>query len=266
MSVEVVKASGDVEPFSREKVVASLVRSGVSRDRAEVIVDELVGVLPSRVSTREIYLWLRRVLRERFPRECMLYSLKEAIMLLGPEGYPFERFFAKLLGGIGYEVRVDVLLRGRCVKHEVDIVAIGGGRRYLVECKYHNSPGIKTDVKVALYVYSRFLDLKDYFDGAWIATNTKLTGDAIRYSRCVGMRVTAWRYPRDDGLESLIARTGLYPISVLLSLSPSYRRRLLRRGIVTVEDLKKLDTGELSVILGVSEDEAEVILGEARLL
>lgn len=266
MAVKVVKASGEVEEFSREKVAASLMRCGVPRGEAYSMAEELERGLPERVSTHEIHGRLEAMLRERKPACAMRYALKRAIMRLGPEGYPFEKYFARILEGLGYSTWTNVVVEGQCVSHEVDVVAEKGGARYMVECKYHNSPGARTDVKVALYVYARFLDLEKYFDRAWIATNTKLTLDAARYIECMGMMATAWRYPKGRGLEALIEETGLYPITVLSSVSGEARRRLLSSGYVSVSDLRGMSASELAREAGVSVEEARLILKEAELV
>jgi len=264
--VEVVKASGEVEPYRRDKAVASLVRCGVPRGEASALVAEVERELPQRVTTHEIHRRLESLLRERHPAHALRYALRRAIMRLGPEGYPFEKYFAKVLSKLGYHTWTNVALEGRCADHEVDIVAERGGRRYMIECKYHNAPGTRTDLKVALYVYARFLDLRDYFDEAWIVTNTKLTLEAIKYVECVGMQAVAWRYPEGRGLEALIEETRLYPITVLSSLGDDARRRLLASGYVTLEDLWRMSVEEIASIAGVGEEEAEEILEEARLL
>lgn len=266
MEVEVVKATGEVEPYRRDKVVASLVKCGVPSSEASILAAEVERELPRRVTTHEIHRRLESVLRERHPACALRYVLRRAIMRLGPEGYPFEKYLAKILSKLGYSTWTNVVLEGRCADHEVDIVAEKGRRRCMIECKYHNAPGTRTDLKVALYVYARFLDLGDYFSEAWIATNTKLTLEAIRYVECVGMRAIAWKYPEGGGLEALVEETRLYPITVLSSLGEEARGRLLASGYVTVEDLWEMDAGELASIAGVERRVAEEILEEAKLL
>lgn len=266
MVSRVVKASGEVEPYEREKLVASLVACGLSRQAAKAMAIEIEEALPEVASTYEIHSQVEALLRERHPRSALRYVLKRALARLGPEGYPFERYFARVLEKLGFSTRVGVVATGRCVDHEIDVVAEKSGRRYLVECKYHSAPGAKTDVKVALYVYARFLDLRDYFDCAWIATNAKLTSKAARYAECVGMRTTAWKYPKGEGLEALVERTGLYPITALSAMSETARRRLLAAGYVALEDLRRMSVDELSERAGIPAEEAERILEGASLL
>ncbi|MEM1928967.1 MAG: restriction endonuclease [Thermofilaceae archaeon] len=261
----VVKANGSREPYSREKLLLSVVRCGLPEQDALKLVEEVEESLPAVVTSDEIYSRLLARLRERYPQCAVRYAVRRAIMRMGPEGYPFEKFVARLLEKMGYATRTNVKARGRCIEHELDVVAEGRGERFFVECKYHNLPGIKVDAKVALYVYARYLDLKDQFDRAWIVTNTKVTAEAAAYAECVGMRVIAWHYP-EEGLEVLIERYGLYPITVLSTLSEEQKRVLLRSGIVTLNDLAKLSASELAVAAGVSVEQAEAALAEAKMM
>jgi len=260
----VIKAGGAREPYDRGKLVQSIVRCGVPEAEAEAVAEEVERSLPREVPSDEIYARVLGLLRERWPACAARYAVRRAMMMLGPEGYPFEKFVARLLQRMGYSVRTNVVARGRCVEHELDVVAEGGGRRIFAECKYHSSPGIKVDVKVALYVYARYLDLRDSFDEAWIVTNTKVTEEATAYAECVGMRVLAWRYPRDGGLERLVERHRLYPITVLPGLPEGARRALLARGVVTLEDLARMSAEELSSLPGMSPSRAAELIAEAR--
>ncbi len=265
MVTTVVKAGGAREPYSREKLLASLTRCGLPEGEALKIVEEVEGGLPAEVTSDEIYARVLGLLRERAPALGIRYAVRRALMRLGPEGYPFEKYVARLFERMGYSARTNVVARGRCVQHELDVVAEGGGRRLFAECKYHNSPGIKVDVKVALYVHARYLDLSGQFDEAWIVTNTKVTEEAAAYAECVGIRVLAWRYPA-QGLEALVERYRLYPITVLPSLSEERRRKLLASGVVVLDDLLKLGAEGLRELAGADPLEAERVIEEAKLI
>ncbi|MEM2617124.1 MAG: hypothetical protein QXL64_06315, partial [Thermofilaceae archaeon] len=110
-----------------------------------------------------------------------------------------------------------------------------------------------------------YLDLKDQFDRAWIVTNTKVTAEAAAYAECVGMRVIAWHYP-EEGLEVLIERYGLYPITVLSTLTERGRRALLAKGIVTLDDLARLSASQLAEATGSNLEQVQVILSEVKLM
>ncbi len=259
----VVKRDGRWEPFSREKLVASLVRSGLSREEAEEIASLVEQRAPRVVSARELHRIVKRLLAARHPLAVKRYVLKRALMRLGPEGYPFEKYFARLLEARGFEARTNLVVKGRCVEHEVDVEAVKDGRRYMVECKYHNSPGIYTGLKVVLYVRERLRDLSGRFDEAWVATNTRFSVEAIQYARCAGVRLTAWGYPPGWSIQELVEGPGLYPVTVLEELGVDARRRLLSAGLVTLSDLVAAGPGRVAALLGWPLGAAERILREA---
>jgi len=265
-SITVVKRDGRREPFNPEKLARSLERSGLTRDEAEDVVSRLLGTLPPIVSTREIHRRVRLILERYSPPAAGRYMLKRALMRLGPEGYPFERYFARLLEARGFETRTNLAVRGRCVEHEVDVEAVRGGKRYMVECKFHNSPGIYTGLKVVLYVRERLRDLEHRFDAAWVATNTKFSEEAISYARCTGVRLTAWGYPPGWSIQELVEGPGLYPVTVLEGLGPGTRRRLFSAGLVTLRDLVSAGPARLASILGLPLATAERLAGEADMI
>lgn len=262
----VIKRDGKIERFSREKVLHSLLRVGLSESEAWEVLTELEGMLPDMTTTRYIHRVIKNILSDRYPHARHRYILKQAIMRLGPEGYSFEKYFARLLETQGYRVWTNVIFEGRCVSHEVDVVAEKEDRRYMVECKYHNSRGIYTGIKVALYVKSRLDDLSKYFDIAWLATNTKFSEEVIRYVQCVGMKATAWSYPPGEALEDLIEKTRLYPLTILDDISRKLRVKLLRAGVVTLKDFVSAKPQRLAEITGLSEHDIEVLQKKGKIV
>lgn len=115
----------------------------------------------------------------------------------------------------------------------------------MAECKFHNRRGIKTDVKVTLYVKARFEDLSDHWatksttacDGVWLVTNTQFTSHAVQYGTCAGIRLLGWSYPKDKGLAHLIDSLELHPITSLTSLTRKQKRLILHHNIILCRDL-----------------------------
>jgi len=240
------KSTGELEPYNRGKVLNSLLRTGIGKERAEKILRRAEAKFFPQISTFEIY----EILKDELKKDFLLdfyhkYNLKKSLYKLGPTGYPFEKFVAKILQEYGYRTEVDVVFQGRCVQHEVDVVALKKGKFQLVECKFHNSPGIKTDVKVPLYIKARIDDIlespenfeirKEKMGGGWIFTNTKFTKDAISYAECVGLRVTAWNYPKENSIQKIIEKKGLYPITILEE-PEDLLSEALKQGIITIKD------------------------------
>ena len=194
------------------------------------------------------------------------YSLKRAIMHLGPGGFYFERYMAAVLKAYGYQTKYNQFLMGKCTEHEVDIVAEREGKKYMIECKFHTNPGRKSDLKVALYVYARFLDLKDKnkFTEPVLITNTRFTSEAIKYSKCMGTKVIGWHYPRGkESLEHYIESKKLYPVTVLTSLTGHLSRRFREVNIVLASDLLKFTPKSLARRFRVKEGLAARLITEA---
>ncbi|PIS14746.1 ATPase [Candidatus Shapirobacteria bacterium CG09_land_8_20_14_0_10_39_12] len=236
--INVVKATGEIEPFSKEKVISSLVKVGAEKELAEKIVSQIEPNLYENIPTFQIYSTVMKILKKERREIAERYSLKKAIMDLGPTGYPFEKYVAGVLGEIGYKTETNKIVSGKCVAHEIDVVA-QNNKKHMIECKFHAIPGGRTDVKAALYTYARFLDVKDKgkFDTPWLITNTKVTAEVKAYALCVGMKVTAWDYPEGEGLNELIDQGKLYPVTVLTQLSEKEKRDLIDKGIVFCKDL-----------------------------
>lgn len=241
------KASGEPQAFSRRKLYHSLKKAGAPVRLAQNLSQQLSRELTDDFSTDDIHQQVVRKLRHKDRLIALRYSLKRALQELGPSGYPFERYVAAVLENYGYQTEVGRIIQGSCVRHEVDIIARKSDRHIMIECKFHNRPGVKSDLKVALYVYARFLDIEEVwqkrsghwqkFHQAWLVTNTKCTGDAIRFAHCRGMKIISWGYPSSGNLQELIEKKKLYPLTILPALKNFQKKVLLSGGLVLVKDL-----------------------------
>jgi hypothetical protein len=239
MAVLITKMDGVQEPFEVSKLDNSLARSGAPRDVRQKVIAQVQKILYPGIPTQEIYETAFEILREENTRpSAARYSIKRAVLDLGPSGFPFEQFIAEIFRAIGYtKVRTGVAMQGACAPHEVDLVAQHEAQRIAGEIKFHNSLGAKTDLKVALYVKARFDDLKEHVDQGWLITNTKFTRNAIRYGMCAHMKMLGWDYPRGKGVEKLIDQAGVHPITALTSLSTKEKRRFLEDNVVLCRNL-----------------------------
>lgn len=246
MSVLVRKADGTAEPFKVEKLRRSLRRSGAQPDEVAYIITEIEKVLHDGMLTQEIYRRAFDLLRETEPPAATRYSLRRALFGLGPTGFPFEQFLARIFEADGYKTRTGSMITGKCAEHEIDVAAYKETHSFVAEAKFHARPGIKSDLQVAMYSYARLLDLKDAkicnedicgIKEFWLVTNTKFTSAAERYSACVGINLLSWDYPRNNNLHDRIQRTQAYPISVMNSLSQAQLNALISRNIILCSDL-----------------------------
>lgn len=261
--IHVLKADKTREPFSEQKVMDSISRARIPHQLRGEVLSHVKSKLYEGISTREIYQHILEFL-DTSPKPYIKtrYSLKESIMQLGPTGYPFEDFISKLLQSRGYSTTVRQLIRGKCVTHEIDIVAEKNGRRAMIEAKFHNSPGVRSEIHVALYTQARFEDIKEKngIDEAWLVTNTKTTIDANTYANCAGMRILSWDYPIGEGLRELIEESKLHPITMLTTLSQSQKMTLLENHIVLCKDILK--DQKLVDILYLSSQDHEKLMTE----
>ncbi len=249
MSKQVIirKQSGEKEAFDPDKLHASLRRAGASSKLAREVEQGIRPVLEDGMTTSAVYRKAFQILQKLQRATAARYSLKKAIMELGPSGYPFEHFVGQLLKHMGYDVQVGQVIAGQCIRHEVDVVAHNDHQQFMVECKYYNSQGKYCNVRVPLYIHSRFKDIeqrwkstpgleKRSFHG-WVFTNTRFTEDAMEYARCVGLRMVSWDYPRKEGLKEMIEQTGLFPVTVLTHLTRKQKQELLDQEIVLCRQL-----------------------------
>lgn len=263
--IQVVKASGEKESFSEEKVRASIQRAGIPEELQKQVLTHIKDKLYENIKTSEIYHHITEFLgRSQNPYTKSKYSLKQAIMDLGPTGYPFEDFVAEILKAGGYQTQVRTVLAGKCVSHEIDVVAKKETHKIIVEVKFHNMPGTKTGIHEALYTKARFNDIveKNDVNQVWLVTNTKISQDAITYGVCMGMKVVSWNYPEGESLRDLIENARLHPITALTTLSQNQKQQLLGNSIVLCKNI--CEQPAVLDQLGISEDLKHDIISEAK--
>lgn len=246
--MQVIKRSGEKEPFSEEKVLRSMRRVGVPKDLEQEALKHIEGKLYNDITTSEIYKHILEFLEPRNKGASIRFNLRQAIFDLGPTGFPFERYLERIFHDQGYKTEVGITLDGDCVTHEIDLLLERDKEREVVEAKFHNRHTTKTDVQVALYVYARFLDVKgkNNIDNVWLVTNTKLTKDAKAYCECKAINAIAWNYPEEGNLQDLVERPHMYPITILKSLSNQEKVRLIEKNIVLCSDLVSNDKRDFS--------------------
>ncbi len=242
----VAKNSEEKEFFSEEKLRASLHSCGATNKQADLIIKQLNPQIYNGISTDEIYKKAFLILKKIDRSFASRYSLKRALFALGPTGYPFERLIGALLREKGYKTEVGVVLQGNCVTHEIDVLAEKDGNVYVIECKFHSDPNTTSNVKVPLYINSRFLDVQHYWNSSsnitrlkqgWLITNTRFTKDAIEYGNCIGLTLLSWDYPKGNSIKTNIDNYGLYPVTALTTLSKKEKQQLISTDIILIKEL-----------------------------
>jgi hypothetical protein len=259
--MKIVKSSGEVEDFSSKKIYSSIRDAGGSKKLSREAVNCIRNSFRDGVTTQQVLEFLIDFLRKE-PGVSERYDLKRAVMSLGPSGFPFETFFGRILEEYGYDASVNNNLKGKKIIHEVDIIA-KKKKKWMIECKYHNHSGTLTRLHPAMYTYARFLDLKKYdFDNPWLVTNTKCSVDARRYASGVGLKITSWKNPRGEGLQDLIEKKKLYPITILKLVSEDVKHRLYEMKILVAKDLLNFSVDDLVEKLQISRKDVLRILEE----
>jgi len=274
--VYVINAIGEKEPFSFEKVYRSARKSGASNLLARNIARTVAKEIYSGITTAEIFKKVKKELHRISPGASIAFNLKEGIRKLGPTGFPFEKYIAGILRDYGYKVKINQIIPGACSKYEIDFIAEKENLLYIGECKYHNLPSGRTHLDYALANYARFLDIKagNFFNRfsnkfktkSLLVTNTKLTKEAINYSKCVGVKLLGWNYPNGEGLEYLIETKKLYPITILPSLNPYLTNIFASKKIMLAKDLLNIDVEKFSRKEKVPENKIKYLIGETKIL
>jgi len=274
----VINSQGEKEPFSFWKVVQGTKKAGASTNLAKEIAAEIEREIYPGIRTSEIYRKVRKILKRKNRGAGMKFSIKQGMRKLGPSGFPFEKYIREVLGENGFKTRINVHLKGKCAFYEIDFLAEKEETLYIGECKYHRFAQERVDLKVGLYNYARFLDLAngDYFTKTqfsslkikpMLVTNAKFTSQTIRYSKCVGMELLGWNYPRNRGLEYFIDKGKLYPITILPSLNNYLKDIFFRNKIALARDLVSFSPKKLARKIDISQKiicdlrkEAEILL------
>ena len=273
-AIEIIKSSGEKAKFSLNKLKTSLKRIGADQQTINQIIDKVRDELYQGISTKEIYNRAFALLKKKKSYLASKYKLKKAIYELGPTGFPFERFISAILKYSGYKTEVGKVLQGKCVTHEIDVIAYKNTETTVIECKFHNEEGLNCNVKIPLYINSRYNDIKTHWNvnsintstlaNGWVVTNTRFTEDALQYGKCVNLYLLSWDHPKNDGLKDRIDRLGLYPITVSTLLTNREKQFLLSRDVVLCRAL----IGDAFYLdhLGISDTRKIKILNEIKML
>ncbi|MFT5849591.1 MAG: hypothetical protein ACI9H6_000400 [Patiriisocius sp.] len=272
MSFQVIKADGNSEAFDVKKLHRSLQKAGATKAEITDVVTKVEAILHDGIKTQEIYRHAFELLRNSEMPIRARYSLRRALFGLGPTGFPFEDFLARLFESEGYNTRTRVNLQGKCAMHELDVAAYNETDSFVVEAKFHSRPGVKSDLQVAMYSFARLIDLKATricndaicdITRMMIITNTKFTSTAEKYAECSGLELLSWDYPKGNNLHDRIQKSGLYPITVLQSLSQSQKKALIARGVIICSDILKKPELLRPAHIGAKKTQAVLLEAEA---
>ena len=269
--MKIVKHSGDIVDYNPEKLNTSLLKSGANSILVASILKGIEKEVYEGMTTKQIYKLAFRNLKKASNSHAARYNLRKAIQLLGPAGFFFEKFIARLFAADHFDTKINLILQGRCVSHEIDVVAQKNSIIAMVECKFHSSQEATTDVKVPMYILSRFNDLKDKphdiftrkdeLSQCWIVTNNRFTSDAVTFANCSGLNLLSWDLPKDNNLRTKIDSNFLYPVTCLTTLTLVEKDKLLILDVLLVKEI--INNSQCLEKIGLSPNRIKNVLKEA---
>jgi hypothetical protein len=271
MAYQVIKINGERENFSPKKVYYSAMKAGAPAFLARNISKEVEKDVYDGIKTTEIFKKVKEMLKKASPQLSLRFNLKEAMKKLGPAGFVFEDFVRQVFSHSGMDVKGGRILPGKCCSYEIDFLAEKDGTTYIGECKYRNNAGDKIDVNVCLKGFAVLDDVKNNGKlgdnlNFLIVTNSKFTDQVIKYSNCKGIKLLGWDYPRNEGLEDMIDRNKLYPITILPSFRGYQAEIFKKEGIMLVDEILDLNIEKFSKRVNIPKKQLEGLKREAEIL
>ena len=270
--MEIVKSGGIVQSFDPKKLCDSIKKAGAPSNIADSICEMVSQKVKPGITSSNIFRDALRHLVKEDVDIAVRYSLKRGINSLGPAGFLFEQYVEAILRAYGYKTRRNIMMKGKGVVHEIDVVAEKNGQTFLVEAKYRNEEGIRTHIDQMMYAESRVRDINNYPNNKqknkhyvpWLITNTKFTDTVIKYAKAYNLDVTGWTYPKGKSLEDLIVAKKIYPVTVIPSITRSALEEIAKRGMILAQDLLPYSAEDLALEFNINPYKAKAIFHEVQ--
>jgi hypothetical protein len=273
--IYVTKADGSKQLFDKQKIINTCLRLQATLEQAQSIADRIEARAYDGIPTKKILQMVFQYMKKYRPAIGYQIDLKQAIAMLRSRP-DFEIFIAKLFEAMGYEVEINLIIQGKCIEHEIDVIARKENEVILIEVKHHINHHTYSGLDVFLQLNSTLEDLKEgyeigknnfKFTRAILICNTKVSDHAKKYALCRGLEFIAWKFPPEKGLERLIEEYKLYPITFLKNMERNEACKLADIGIVTVKQLLD-DVEKISKKSGINKNrilelqkDAKIVLG-----
>ena len=268
--MQIIKRSGEIVAYNPEKLKRSLMKSGAHIDVVENIMQIIGKEVHHGSTTKQIYKTAFGLLKKSGNATAARYNLREAIRHLGPAGFHFEKYISRIFESENYRTTTNITLQGKCVSHEIDVFIKKDNVLAMVECKFHGGKEATDDVKIPMYILSRFNDLKErehllfdrkeFITACWIVSNTRFTTDAIDFAKCSGLNLMSWNYPPNEDIKSKIDHDSLYPVTCLTTLTFAEKDKLLTSELLLVKEL--LNNHKILKEIGISSNRIKNVLKE----
>ena len=243
--VYVTKADGSKQLFDKQKIINTCLRLQATLEQAQSIADKIEARAYDGIPTKKILQMVFLYMKKYRPAIGYQIDLRQAIAMLRSKP-DFEIFVAKLFEALGYKVETNLIIQGKCVEHEIDVVARKDSEIILVEVKHHVNHHTYSGLDTFLQLNSTLEDLREGYESgknnfkftkAILICNTKVSEHAKRYALCKGLEFIAWKFPPEKGLERIIEEYKLYPITFLKGIEREEVYKLADAGIVTIKQL-----------------------------
>lgn len=241
----VKKNSQTTEKFSQKKFFQSLEKIDIPKKAQKNLLQKInKDCNQDLVSSNKIQRVTKKSLEKIDKLSSLKYSLKKDLLDLGPDGFSFERYMACVFEKLNYETLLNQTRKGKHVTHEIDIMFKKKNEKKFnySECKFRNKSYYKNGIKTALYVHSRYLDIKNGPEKNckkyWLISNTRFSKDALKYGKGVGLGLLSPYGPEGESILDMVMQTRCFPISSLCSLSKKDIKYLLSVEITNIFDLR----------------------------
>jgi len=264
----VTKANGQIVTFSEAKVANSMRRTGVDKKTIEEILRTIRPKFKSKMHTKEIYRLVNQELEKRKPWAAARFTLREAIVKMGPAGYNFEKYVAAILDAYGYKAETPEELQGACITHEVDVMAEKDGRTIFIEAKFRHDFRATIGIKDTMSTWTRFLDLVDgskvdlcpHFDEAWLVTNARFTDQSLKFGHCKNMMMIGWNHPKERSFANMVDLDSLYPITIIGQLTKVELEKFAQADLMLCREIEGSTAESLHEKTGITIKRLDVIL------
>ncbi|MFH2062927.1 MAG: ATP cone domain-containing protein [bacterium] len=270
--MEIVKSTGERVPFDPKKIQATIRRAGGSEQLSERVLQRVIPKVRNGMATKRLLAIVRKELRRENRLLAQRYNLRDGLMRLGPAGFKFEKYVASILNAYGWQAMVpEREYVGRCVSHEVDIVANRNGTCVMIEAKFRNRFADTVTLRDTMAAWARFSDLEDghrdsrscpHIDESWIVTNGEFTDRAQKFGQCKGLKMVGWS--GDESLAQMVDHAALYPVTVIDGLRQWELDRLAHSDLMLCREVAEEDPKKLSGRLRLSRARTKQIWEQCR--
>ena len=218
----VIKYNGKRQLYDRQKVLSSILHSGVQKNKVLEILKKIEGKLYNNIPTKELYQIVSKEIENYgLKQHSRTYRLREALSRL--DSSSFEKFVKAFLEKESFKCIWNQKIQGFCIDHQVDVIAEKNNETFFVEVKKHKNFHRDSGLGTVTELWARLEDLQKGFKtgktdinitNAWLITNTKFSDYAKKYSNCKGLKLLGWRYNssaqnKTEGLEKMIEGLGI---------------------------------------------------------